>query len=130
MSDKLPPGTSGNVVIVCTVGPGTPENCATPFFMAAAAAALEHESEMIFQIEGVRLMQRGVAEELTAIELGKPISEFIREAKELGVTMHCCSGSLAARGIAAEDLIPECDGLIGGVSIVELALAADRVLSY
>ena len=44
--------------------------------------------------------------------------------------MRCCSGSLQARGIAPDDLIPACDGVVGGVTIVELALAADLVLSY
>jgi predicted peroxiredoxin len=98
--------------------------------MAAAAAALEHEAEMVFQIEGVRLMAKGVAERLVAIEEGKPVIGFIREAKALGVRMRCCSGSLQARGLSVGDLIPECDGLIGGAQIIELGLSADLVLSY
>ena len=126
----FPPGQPGRVVIFVTSGPGTPERCATPFFMAGAAAALEHEAEMVFQIEGVRLMARGVAEGLLAIEEGKPIAGFIREAKALGVRMRCCSGSLQARGLSLADLIPECDGLIGGAQIIELGLSADLVLCY
>ena len=121
-------------MVLVTSGPATPERCATPFFMAAAAA-LEHEAEMVFQIEGVRLMVRGVAEKLRAIDAGtgaagKPIAGFIREAKSLGVRMRCCSGSLQARGISQAELIPECDGLIGGARIVELGLSADLVLHY
>ncbi len=130
MADPLPPGTAGKVVIFCTAGPNTPERCATPFFMASAGAALEHEVEMVFQIEGVRLMQQGVAEGLLAIERGKPVSEFIREAKALGVAMRCCSGSLHARGISPEQLIPECDGLVGGATMIELGLSAHLVLCY
>jgi predicted peroxiredoxin len=123
------------VVIFMTSGPDTPERCATPFFMAAAAAALEHEAEMVFQMEGVRLMVKGVGERLVAVEAGapvaeKPIAAFIREAKALGVRMRCCSGSLLARGLSQADLIPECDGLIGGAQMIELGLGADLVLSY
>lgn len=130
VEQRFPPGMAAKVVVFCTSGPDAPERCATPFFMAAAAAALEHEAEMVFQIEGVRLMVRGVAEDLTAIEAGKPIAEFIREARNLGVRMRCCSGSLQARGLSTADLIPECDGLIGGVEMIELGLNADLVLSY
>ena len=133
----LPPGRPGRIVIFMTSGPDTPGRCATPFFMAAAAAALEHEAELIFQMEGVRLMAKGVAERLTALDAGagaavegKPIAAFIREARALGVRMRCCSGSLQARGLSAADLIPECDGLIGGAQMIELALSADLVLSY
>ena len=61
---------------------------------------------------------------------GKPVGEFLREAKALGVAMRCCSGSLQARGIAPGDLIPECDGLVGGATMIELGLTADLVLSY
>jgi predicted peroxiredoxin len=126
----FPPGQAARVVVLVKSGPGTPEACATPFFMASAAAALEHEAEMVFQVEGVRLMVKGVADRLTAAEEGKPVAGFIREAKALGVRMRCCSGSLAARGLSQADLIPECDGLIGGAQIIELSLSADLVLCY
>ena len=75
----------GKMTVFVTSGPETPQRCATPFYMANIAAAMDNEAEMIFQIDGVLLMKKGVAEGLVAKEGGKRIIDFIKEAKEAGV---------------------------------------------
>ena len=75
----------GKVFILMTSGPHTPERCATPFYMAELAAVMENQAAIAFQLEGVLLMKRGVADELVAVSQGKPVIEFIREAHEAGV---------------------------------------------
>ena len=120
----------GNVLIFVTTGPETAQRCATPFYMANMAAAMDNEAEMIFQIDGVLLMKQGVAEGLTAKEGGKKIIDFIREAKEAGVTMKVCSAALQLHDMTEADLIAECDGVVGAAYMVDRGFDSQLVLCY
>lgn len=120
----------GSVVVFVTTGPETPQRCATPFYMANIAAVMDNEAEMIFQIDGVLLMKKGVAEGLTAKEGGKKIIDFIREAKEAGVEMKVCSAALQLHDMTPDDLIEECDEVVGAAYMVDQGLDANLVLCY
>ena len=120
----------GKVVIFVTSGPETPQRCATPFYMASVAAAMDSEALMIFQIDGVLLLKKGVAEEMVAKEGGKKIIDFIREAKEAGVEMHVCSAALQLHDMTEDDLIEECDSVVGAAWMTDVGLDADLVLCY
>jgi predicted peroxiredoxin len=120
----------GKVVVFVSSGPETPQRCATPFYMATVAAAMDSEALMIFQIDGVLLMKEGVAEEMVAKEGGKKIIDFIREAKEAEVEMRVCSAALQLHDMTPEDLIEECDGVVGAAYMTEEGLEANLVLCY
>ncbi len=120
----------GKVVIFVTSGPETPQRCATPFYMATVAAAMDHEAELIFQIDGILLLKKGVAEGIVAKEGGKTIIEFIHDAKEADVEMRVCSAALQLHDMTPEDLIEECDGVVGAAYMTEKGLEADMVLTY
>ena len=120
----------GNVVVFVTTGPETPQRCATPFYMANMAAVMDNEAEMIFQIDGVLLMKKGVAEGLMAKEGGKKIIDFIRDAKEAGVEMKVCSAALQLHDMTPDDLIEECDEVVGAAYMIDQALDANLVLCY
>jgi len=120
----------GSILLFMTSGPGTPQRCATPFYMATVVAAMDNQAEIVFQIDGILLMKRGVAEKLVAKEGGKTVLEFIREAKQAGVTMKVCSAALQLHDMTEADLIPECDGVVGAAYMVDRALECTRVLSY
>ncbi len=120
----------GKVVIFVTSGPETPQRCATPFYMASTAAAMDSEVEMIFQIDGVLLLKKGVAENIVAKEGGKKISDFIREAKEADVEMRVCSAALQLHDMTEDDLIDECNGVVGAAHMTDHGLDADLVLCY
>jgi len=120
----------GNVVVFVTSGPETSQRCATPFYMANIAAAMDNEAEMIFQIDGVLLMKKGVADNLMAKEGGKRIIDFIREAKEAGVGMRVCSAALQLHDMTEDDLIDECDGVVGAAYMTDQGLDASLVLCY
>lgn len=123
-------GDFSKIVVFMTHGPRAPERCATPIYMANLGAVMDSEAAVIFQMEGVLLMKHGVAEELRAVEGGKLVIDFIREAKESGVEFYCCSAAMDAQGMTADDLIPECDGTVGGAWMLEQAGEADIVLTY
>ena len=120
----------GSVLIFVTSGPETPQRCATPFYMASIAAAMDNEAEIIFQIDGVLLMKKGVAEGIVAKEGGKSILEFIREAKEADVEMKVCSAALQLHDMTEDDLIDECDGVVGAAYMTDQGLEASMVLCY
>ncbi len=120
----------GIVCVFVTHGPDSPQRCATPFYMASIAVAMDHEAKVIFQIDGVLLMKKGVAENLMALEGGKLIIDFIREAKEAGVEFYCCSAALQLHGLKEEDLIEECDGVVGAAWMVDQGMDASLVLTY
>ncbi|MCP3958019.1 MAG: sulfur reduction protein DsrE [bacterium] len=120
----------GKVVIFVTSGPETPQRCATPFYMAQVAAAMDNEAELIFQIDGVLLLKKGVAEKIVAKEGGKAIIDFIREAKDADVEMKVCSAALQLHDMTEDDLIEECDGVVGAAYMTDQGLDADMVLCY
>ncbi len=120
----------GAVVVFVTSGPDLPQRCATPFYMANVAAAMDNDAEVIFQIDGVLLMKKGVAENIVAKEGGKRIIDFIREAKEAGVEMYVCSAALQLHDMTEDDLIEECDGVVGAAYMTDQGMDASLVLCY
>ncbi|MFA9461996.1 DsrE family protein [Thiohalorhabdus methylotrophus] len=108
----------------------SPERCATPFYMASVAAALEYRTIMALQMDAVRLFVPGTADGFAALPGGRPIIDFIRDAASAGAELYVCSGSLVAQGIDEADLIPECAGAVGAAWMIEEAGAADLVISY
>jgi uncharacterized protein len=120
-----------SVVIIVTSGPSTPHRCATPFYLGAILASMDAEVNMFFTMEAVKLMQKGVAENLAAIEGGKKIIDFIRDAKRAGVTLHLCSPALPGYDINGDlDIIAEVDHVSGGGALADLILSADKVISF
>jgi len=122
--------SEGNVFVFVTHGPETPERCATPFYMANIAMAMDCEAKVVFQINGVLLMKKGVAEKLVAKEGGKKIIDFIRDAKDSGVEFYVCSAALQLHAMKESDLIEECNGVVGAAWMMEQALEAKVVLTY
>jgi len=120
----------GKVVVFMTSGPQTAQRCATPFYMATMAAVMDCKAVIYCQIDGALLMKHGVAEDLLAKEGGKYIIDFIRDAKESGVEIYVCSAALQLHDMTPEDLIEECDGVVGAATMVENCLDASAILTY
>ncbi|KAA3613553.1 MAG: sulfur reduction protein DsrE [Calditrichaeota bacterium] len=120
----------GSVFIFMTSGPETPQRCATPFYMANIAAVMDSEVKIVFQIDGVLLAKKGIADNLMALEGGKLIIDFLKEAKEAGVELYCCSAALDLHNMTKDDLIDEIDDVVGAAWMMDEALQADVVLNY
>ena len=120
-----------DVVILMTSGPSSPHRCATPFFLGSILAAMDADVKIFFTMEGVNLLRKGVAEDLVAMEGGKRIIEFLREAKQAGVKIYCCLPALPGYEIEPEeDLIEEVDEVVGGGVLADLILSCDKVISF
>ena len=113
----------GLAILLWAADDRAPERLATPFFHAAAAAALDTQVEIYFSARSVRLLLPGVAASLKASDrVPQTIFDHMRQAHELGARFFACSDALHAQGIADAPLIPECDGHSGALAYMARAL--------
>jgi len=120
-----------SVLIIMTSGPSTPSRCATPFFLGSILSAMDAEVRIFFTMEGVRLIQKGIAENLVAMEGGKKIIDFMRDAKAADVKIIACMPAMPGYEINIEtDLIDEVDEVVGGGVLADLILTSDKVISF
>jgi predicted peroxiredoxin len=119
-----------SVVIVMTSGPSAASRCATPFYLGALLASMDADVTIFFTMEGVRLLQKGVSEDLVAMEGGKRVIEFMREAKSAGVKFHACLPALPGYHLEKADLIAELDELSSGGALADMILTCDKVLFF
>ena len=121
------------LIVLVNTDPRNGEELGSPFFQAAAAAALDYEVEVICTATAGRLMRRGVAERLTVKPgANKTVYDFIKDAHEAGVKFYCCSPNLDLFDMTEADLIPECSGIVGGAKMIQDIMEDDdaRVLTY
>jgi hypothetical protein len=120
------------ILYVQTHGINEPERSATPFFLSAAAAAMDAQVGIYFTMNGPTLLKKGVAEELIVPKAGgggKELRYFIDQALEMGVILYVCQPSLDLHGLTMADMI-EGVKMIGGVAFNDMACQADAVISF
>jgi predicted peroxiredoxin len=108
------------ILIIMTSGPDTPRRCATPFFFATLAAAMDYEVTMFFTIDGTLLLKKGMAETVYPKEGGKPVSGFLQDAIDADVTFLACTASMELHDLKAEDLIDDVK-MVGGATMWQVA---------
>lgn len=118
------------VLYIHTSGPDTPERTASPFFLATAAALLDHEVTMLFTMRGTALMKHGVAEALRVKEGGEALRYFIDQALDAGVKFLVCAPSLDLNDMKKDDLIDAVSDIVGGTFVNEEALSSDLVMTF
>ena len=121
------------IIIMVNTDPRNGEELGAPFFQASVAAAMDYDVEVICTATAGQLMKKGVADKLV-VKQGSPktVYDFIQEAHEAGVKFYCCSPNLDLFDMTEEDLIPECEGIVGGAKVIEAVMEDDdaRVLTY
>jgi predicted peroxiredoxin len=120
------------ILYVQTHGVDMPERSATPFYLAAAGAAMDAEVGIYFTMNGPTLLEKGVPEKLIVPKKGgggRELAFFIKQAQEIGVKLYVCQPSLALHALKVEDWI---DGgeMIGGAAFNDMALNADAVIAF
>ncbi len=118
------------VVIVMTSGPSTPHRCATPFYLGSLLSSMDAEVKIFCTMEAVKLMHRGVPDQLSAMTGGKRIIEFIRDAKNAGVELCVCRPALPGYEIEEVELIDEVDQVASAGDLADLILSVDRLLFF
>ncbi len=125
MAEKL-------IIVMANSDPRNGEELGAPIFQASVAAAMEFEVEVICTATAGILLKKGVADKLTVKE-GSPktVYDFIKDAHEAGVKFFTCSPNLDLFDMTEEDLIPECEGIVGGAYLIEQVMEDDtKVLTY
>ncbi|HEY9593471.1 MAG TPA: DsrE/DsrF/DrsH-like family protein [Spirochaetia bacterium] len=120
------------VIVMANTDPRNGEELGAPLFQASVAAAMDYEVEVICTATAGRLMKKGVAEKLV-VKPGSPktVYDFIKDAHEAGAKFYCCSPNLDLFDMTKEDLIPECDGIVGGAHLIEQVMEEDcKVMTY
>jgi predicted peroxiredoxin len=126
MADKL-------LIILVNTDPRNPEELGAPFFQASVAAAMEYDVSVLCTATAGQLMKKGVADKLTVKEgSDKTVYDFIKDAHEAGVKFLCCSPNLDLFDMTEDDLIPECEGIVGGAYLIEQVMEDEdlRTLTY
>lgn len=119
----VPQAADGLAILLWAADPSVPQRLATPFFHAAAAAALEVPVEIYFTARSVELLVPGVASSLRAsVHHDKTIADAMHEAVAHGAVLLACGDALAAHGLAGTSLIPACSGLGGAVQFAARAV--------
>jgi len=121
------------MIMMVNTDPSNGEELGAPLFQATVAAAMEYEVEVVCTATAGKLMKKGVAEELV-VKPGSPknVYDFIKDAHEAGVKFYCCSPNLDLFDMTEDDLIPECEGIVGGAYVIEQVMEDDdlKVLTY
>lgn len=120
--------TTEKLVILATHGPGEPELATIPFVLACAALASDVEVVMGFQADGVRLVERGVAEAVQAPEF-PPLAKLVADFLELGGTALVCSPCVKSRGISPDSLVVGAEIVAAGRFVAEIT-SATNCLTY
>ena len=121
------------LIMMANTDPRNPEELGAPFFQATVAAAMDYEVEVVCTATSGKLLKKGVAEKLF-VKAGSPKSvyDFIKDAHDAGVKFYCCSPNLDLFDMTVDDLIPECEGILGGAAVIEKVMEDDdlKVLCY
>ena len=122
--------TESKVLYVQTHGVADPGRSATPFFLAASAAAMECEVMIYFTMYGPTLLRQDLVDKIGPKgERGQPLRYFIEQATGLGVRLLVCQPSLDLNDLRMDELIDGVE-MIGGAAFNDLALSADAVISF
>jgi predicted peroxiredoxin len=116
------------LVFMATHGPDDVELATIPFVMAAAALASDVAVVMGFQGDAVRLVARGVADDVSA-EGFPPLAKLLGDVRELGGSLLVCNPCLKSRGIAPEDLVDGAE-IVAAARFVAEVTSATNVLTY
>ncbi|EHR50179.1 putative peroxiredoxin [Saccharomonospora marina XMU15] len=118
------------ILYVQTHGVDDPGRSATPFFLAASAAAMDSEVMIYFTMYGPTLLQREVIDKIGPKgDRGQPLRHFIDQATTLGVRLLVCQPSLDLNDLDLDSLIDGVE-MIGGAAFNDLAINADAVISF
>ncbi len=120
------------LVVLANTDPRNGEELGAPFYHAAVAAAMDYEVDVVCTATAGKLMMKGVAETLH-VKQGHPrtVYDWIKEAHGHGARFWACPANLDLFDISEDDLIPECQGMMGAATMIQNIMDGEyRVLTY
>jgi uncharacterized protein len=119
---------AGKLMISLSYAKDNTDKATVAFVVANASVASDVETVVFLSTEGVRLSQRGYADDVHE-EGFKPLRELMADFAEFGGTIYVCSPCFKKRGLDENSLV---DGasIVGGAKAVEFLTTGASCLSY
>ncbi len=117
------------ILVHVTCGPENPTKAALAFLVAKAALDEDHEVSMFLAGDGVQLLRDSVLDSLTGLGTGS-LRESYDAVVAGGTPIYASGMSSKARGVGQSDLDGKPVELAQPNRLVQLALEADRVITY
>jgi len=116
-----------STLFVASHGPEVAERSFMPFIMGATGQAMDIDCAVFFIMDGVVLMQKGMAKRVKAPGY-PPLEETINEFLEAGGKIYICSNSQAFRKINPKKGFIEGVEIAGAAKLLELIHEYDKVV--
>jgi predicted peroxiredoxin len=117
------------LAVVCTCGPEDPERATIPFVLATAALASNVDVIMGFQVNGVLLMKKGLAEHVLASGF-PPLIELIAAYQEAGGKLLVCGPCVNSRKLDPNKDFIDGAKVVNAATFVKEFTEATNVLNY
>jgi len=119
---------TGKFCVSLTYAKDNPDKATVAFVVANAAAASNQQTLVFLSIEGVRLSQKGYADEIRE-EGFAPLKDLMENFVKAGGTIYVCSPCFKKRGLAEGNLAAGAT-IVGGAKLVEFLSDGTPCLSY
>lgn len=117
-------------IVLCATGFENEDRVRSALMFASLAASAEYRTILYCIQNAVDVMTKQAQERRDTGPPGLPtIGKRLREAREMGVEIQCCTQTMANRKITADDLI---EGVkpAGAMSLIDLTTRAKGTLSF
>jgi len=123
--------TDKRYLFVVSTGAGEPKKAFTPFYYAAAAAAMGFETYMFFLAEGPSLLVGNNPETLRTTPDGEPLKKVIDLGLRNGVKFLCCSVSAKVIwNIEDASQLPKGVEFAGAATLLEMSQDPNTIVMY
>ena len=119
---------AGKFCVTLSFAKDNTDKATVAFVVANAAAASEKETLVFLSIEGVRLSQKGYADEIRE-EGFAPLRELMDGFAKAGGTIYVCSPCFKKRTLDENNLVAGAT-IVGGAKLVEFLSDGSPCVSY
>lgn len=119
---------AGKFCVSLTCSKDNTDKATVAFVVANAAAASEKQTMIFLSIEGVRISQKGFADDIH--EAGfDPLKTLVEKFVKAGGLIYVCSPCFKKRSLNEQNLIPGAT-IVGGAKLVEWLSDGSGCVSY
>ena len=114
------------IIQLWQTAPDHPQLAATPFMLAASAAAMDIDVELHALGASVELFVRdNPSRERPVPPLGRELGAYVEDALRAGARVSACSTAMRDRGLYPERMIDGFSEILGMVTMLERCLGPD-----
>lgn len=118
----------GKFCVSLTCAKDNPDRATVAFVVANAAVASDKQTVVFLSTEGVRLSQRGAADEIREAGFA-PLAELMANFVKAGGTIWVCSPCVKKRNLREDALVPGAT-IVGGAKLVEFLGDGSPCVTY